>query len=63
VMASTDPVALDTVGWEIVEQLRATKGLRTLTAEGRPPAYIQAAGTLGLGVADRSRILVKDVTI
>ncbi len=63
VMASTDPVALDMVGWEIVEQLRATKGLRTLTAEGRPPAYLQAAGTLGLGVADRSRIQVKDVTI
>jgi uncharacterized protein (DUF362 family) len=63
VMASTDPVALDTIGWEIVEQLRATKGLRTLTAEGRPPAYIEAAGTLGLGVWDRSKIQLKDVTI
>ncbi len=63
VMASTDPVALDTVGWEIVEQLRATKGLRTLTAEGRAPSYLQAAATLGLGVADRSRIQLKDVTI
>jgi len=63
VMASTDPVALDTVGWEIVEQLRATKNLRTLTAEGRPPAYIAAAAGLGLGVADRARIQLKDVTI
>ena len=63
VMASTDPVALDTIGWEIVEQLRAQKGLRTLTAEGRPPAYIQAAGTLGLGVWDRSRIQLKDVVV
>jgi uncharacterized Fe-S center protein len=63
VMASTDPVALDTIGWEIVEQLRVQKGLRTLTAEGRPPAYIQAAATLGLGVADRSRIQLRDVTI
>ncbi|HSQ62986.1 MAG TPA: DUF362 domain-containing protein [Polyangiaceae bacterium] len=61
VMASTDPVAIDTVGWEIVEQLRATQHLRTLTAEGRAPAYIEAAGTLGLGVADRSRIQLKDV--
>jgi len=63
VMASTDPVALDTIGWEIVEQLRATKNLRTLTAEGRPPAYIAAAGGLGLGVHDRARIQLKDVTI
>ena len=63
VMASTDPVALDTIGWEIVEQLRATKNLRSLTAEGRPPAYIAAAGGLGLGIADRSRIQLKDVTI
>ena len=63
VMASTDPVALDTVGWEIVEQLRAQKHLRTLTAEGRAPAYIAAAGTLGLGVADRARIQLKDVAI
>ncbi|HEY1954688.1 MAG TPA: DUF362 domain-containing protein [Polyangiaceae bacterium] len=63
VMASTDPVALDTVGWEIVEQLRSQKHLRTLTAEGRAPAYIAAAGTLGLGVADRARIQLKDVAI
>jgi uncharacterized Fe-S center protein len=63
VMASTDPVALDTVGWEIVEQLRAQKGLRTLAAEGRSPSYIQAAGSLGLGVWDRGRIQVKDVSI
>jgi len=63
VMASTDPVALDTIGWEIVEQKRAEKHLRTLTAEGRAPAYIAAAGTLGLGVADRSRIQLRDVTI
>ena len=63
VMASTDPVALDTVGWEIVEQLRATKNLRTLTAEGRPPSYIQSAATLGLGVAERSRIQLNDVVV
>ena len=63
VMASTDPVALDTIGWEIVEQLRAQKHLRSLTAEGRAPAYIAAAGTLGLGVADRARIQLKDLAI
>jgi len=62
VFASTDMVAMDTIGWEIVEQLRATKNLRTLTAEGRPPSYIKAAGDLGLGVSDRTKIRLREVT-
>jgi uncharacterized protein (DUF362 family) len=63
VFASTDPVAMDTVGWEIVEQFRAKNRLRTLTDEGRPPAYIKAAADLGLGIHERSQITVKEVTV
>jgi uncharacterized protein (DUF362 family) len=63
VYVTTDPVAMDVLGWELVEKVRAEKGLRTLTAEGRPPAYIQAAGDLGLGVHDRAQIQVKEVAI
>lgn len=63
VMASTDPVALDTIGWEIVDELRAKKHLRPLAAEGRAPTYLEAAGTLGLGVADRAKIHLRDVAI
>ncbi|MEO7111542.1 MAG: DUF362 domain-containing protein [Polyangiaceae bacterium] len=63
VFASTDPVAMDTLGWEIVETFRAKAKLPTLTAEGRPPAYIKAAGDLGLGINDRSKIQLKEVTI
>ena len=63
VMVSTDPVALDTIGWDIVEKFRAEKHLRTLTAEGRPPAYIQAAADLGLGIGDRAKIQVKEISI
>jgi uncharacterized protein (DUF362 family) len=63
VMASTDPVALDTIGWEIVDELRKKKRLPTLSAIGRTPSYIAAAGGLGLGVADRSRIQLHDVAI
>lgn len=62
VFATTDPVAMDTVGWEIVEQFRKEKGLKTLTAEGRAPAYIKAAADLGLGVFERDQIQVKEVT-
>lgn len=62
VFASTDPVAIDTVGWEVVEGFRKEKNLRSLTAEGRPPAYLKAAEDLGLGVHDRAKIQLKEVT-
>jgi uncharacterized protein (DUF362 family) len=63
VFATTDPVAMDTVGWEIVEKFRAEKKLRSLEAEGRAPAYIKAAADLGLGVHERASIQVKEFNI
>jgi uncharacterized protein (DUF362 family) len=63
IYASTDPVAMDTIGSEIIEQSRADHGLRSLAAEGRPPAYIQAAADLGLGIADKSKIQLKTVAL
>ncbi|MDB4946614.1 MAG: hypothetical protein JWP97_6148 [Labilithrix sp.] len=63
VYVTTDPVAMDTVGWEIVEKLRADLHLKTLTEAGREPAYIKAAADLGLGVGDRAKITVKEVAI
>ena len=56
VYVSTDPVAMDAIGWEVVEKLRAELNLKTLTEAGREPAYIKAAGDLGLGVSDRSTL-------
>jgi uncharacterized protein (DUF362 family) len=61
VLASTDPVAIDAVGWEIVEEHRKAAKLRTLTDEGRAPAYIKAAADLGLGIADRAKIELKEI--
>ena len=63
VYASTDPVAMDTIGWEVVEKLRAELHLKTLTEAGREPAYIKAAADLGLGVSERSKITLKEVAI
>jgi uncharacterized protein (DUF362 family) len=63
VYASTDPVALDAVGWEAVEAARAGFGLKSLTDEGRPPAYIRAAADLGLGIADRKKITFREITL
>jgi uncharacterized protein (DUF362 family) len=63
VYASTDPVAMDVIGWEIVEKLRAELKLKSLTEAGREPAYIKAAGDLGLGVFERSKITLKEVAV
>jgi len=55
-LASTDPVAVDAVGRQVLEARRKEVGLRPLAAEGREPAYIAGAARLGLGVADLRRI-------
>jgi len=57
-LASTDTVALDAVGWEILEARRKEVGLRSLTEEGREPRYIRQAADMGLGVADPEKIEV-----
>jgi uncharacterized Fe-S center protein len=63
VYVTTDPVAMDAIGWDLVEAERAKFGLKSLTDEGRPPAYIQAAADLGLGVFDRKAIVLREFTI
>jgi uncharacterized protein (DUF362 family) len=63
VYVSTDPVAVDSVGWGEVEKARAGFGLKSLKDEGREPAYIAAAADLGVGVADPKKITLRDVTL
>lgn len=45
----TDPVAVDTVGWHIVDRERVKKGLKTLKQVNRLPGYIATAEKRGLG--------------
>lgn len=63
VYVSTDPVAIDAIGWEVVEKVRAELKLKSLTESGREPAYIKAAADLGLGIHDRAQITLKEVAI
>jgi uncharacterized protein (DUF362 family) len=63
VYASTDPVAIDTIGWEVVEKYRADFKLKSLSEVGREPAYIKTAADLGLGIHERNRIQLKEVAI
>lgn len=61
IYVSTDPVALDAVGWAEVDRLRRDKGLPSLKSAGREPSYIRIAAELGLGVVDLDRIHVREV--
>jgi hypothetical protein len=63
VYVSTDPVALDAIGWDLVEKARTGFGLKSLTDEGRPPAYIQEAAQLGVGIADPQKMTVREVVL
>lgn len=53
-----DPVAVDSVGWQIIENLRAKRDLPPLKEEGREPIYLKTAQKLGLGIADWDRIQI-----
>ena len=57
-IVSQDPVALDTVGWQVIERKRSEKGLKTLEAEQRPPRYLATAADAEhrLGLHDLRRI-------
>ena len=63
VFVGTDPVALDAVGWKVLDQLRQEHGLPTLAKAKREPTYIHRAQDIGLGIADVNRIRVKESRI
>jgi uncharacterized protein (DUF362 family) len=63
VYVSTDAVAMDTIGAELVDQARADFNLKSLADEGRAPAYIKAAAEMGLGIGDKSQIQLREITI
>lgn len=63
VYASTDPVALDVIGWEVIESFRKANGLPTLKQAGREPTYLRVAGELGLGIFDRGSIVLRELHV
>ncbi len=58
VLVAQDPVALDTVGWRIIEQKRAEAGMKPLKDMKREPLYIATASDARhkLGTNDPARI-------
>lgn len=63
VFVATDPVALDVIGWQIVDKLRRDHGMPTLKDSKREPTYIRTAGALGLGIADPALIKLREISI
>jgi len=55
---SLDPVAADYVGWQVIEKLRAKKGLPSLNEENRAPVYLKTAEKMGLGKASPEEIQI-----
>ena len=62
-LVSTDPVALDHMGWQMIERKRAEKGLKTLKAEEREPSYIATAADAEhrMGTNDAKKISLVEV--
>lgn len=60
-----DPVAIDTIGTRIIEDLRQAKGLPTLEAEARAPRYIETAADEdhGLGTRDPKGIELVEAAV
>lgn len=53
-IVSRDRVAVDTLGWQILDGYRTSKGL----AKVRPPGYIATAAALGLGTNNLARMIL-----
>jgi hypothetical protein len=68
----TDPVALDHIGWEVIDAKRVAMGMKKLVEDTpdqfstfvhREPEHVEIAGALGLGEWDRAKLDVRQVLL
>jgi len=69
---ATDPVALDRIGWEVIDAKRVSVGMKKLVEDlpdkfstfvHRQPEHVEIAGALGLGEWDREKIKLSTVRL
>jgi uncharacterized protein (DUF362 family) len=69
---STDPVALDHIGWEVIDAKRVSMGMKKLLEAvpdevsvfvHRQPEHVEVAGALGLGIWEREKINLREVKV
>jgi len=63
ILLGTDPVAVDAVGYRIIEDMRISSGLETLKGTRREPIYIKRASEYGLGEAKTEKIDFVKLTV
>jgi uncharacterized protein (DUF362 family) len=64
VYVATDPVAMDTIGWGVIDKWRQEKKLPTLAKAGREPTYIRVASDKHrLGMTRLEDIRLREVTL
>lgn len=63
IMASFDPVAMDAVGYRMLDDYRRRNNLKTLREVGREPTWLKTAEKLGVGTADLDQIELVEETI
>ena len=63
VYVATDPVALDTIGTQAVEEERKRRNLPSFKKAKREPRYIKTASELGLGVHDLNQIKLQSFEV
>ncbi len=61
ILVGTDPVALDRIGTQIIEDKRKEVNMPSLKEAGREPIYINTAAKLGLGFDDPALIDVVSI--
>lgn len=62
ILAGTDPVAVDRIGYDIIIAKRFEEGVqKSENAEARK--YMEIAQELGLGIADKDKIDLKEITV
>ena len=63
ILFGTDPVAVDRIGYGIVEDLRKAAGMKPLKGTRREPIYIKRSAEYGLGNADPGKIELKELVV
>ncbi len=63
IMLSTDPVSIDTIGMNIIEETRKERNLPSLFDRPNVPKHIETAAKFGLGINDTNLIHHKSILI
>jgi uncharacterized protein (DUF362 family) len=62
-LVTTDPVALDKLAWEYIDEFRKAKRKKPLAKRRNKPVHIATAAGLELGTDDRAKIKVKKLKV